>query len=739
MTGFVFDLLYALPAVFFFGTFINTYIIGEISRPLVYIIMTVGCIFVLLYRHFSMQLRIIFSGITVFILLGAFFAIRGLRPEFFGEYGLFILWEFLTGVGICLVCQILSLNIAGKWIYAGALFSGLFISLFLGLRVNAFCVSSAFLGVAVTLCEMLQLNRSKNVKKYLVFLTPFLLVFFLILSISKAPLKPYDWHNFINAWHRVKEITFELKQKLFYDHDEDYEATMIDFSEEGNFGGNIVEGGHEIMNISSGRNKGESIYLVGTTFDTFEDMEWKHSSIENSNGRFFDSLEGLCTAAAIDSQNSTDYVRTENIDITFLAYSTRHAFAPSKTLDMAMNNQVVSLTVENGDLFFEDTKGYKTNYRVLFLKINGNSSAIEKLTGGEYSFDEKLYDKVAGKYGLRNNPDLSYEKYLEYKESIEGEYLPYTEVSDEIRERLDYIESLTENPYERLCILEKELKKMTYSTQPGNMPDYVKTPEDYLDYFCFKSGKGYCSHFATAFALMARAMGIPSRFVQGYCVPVTDGVSVAETSMAHAWVECYLEGAGWVAFDPSEGHGAATYWVTSDEKNIDVHKIDYYESMFSISSHDNGNLFETEEEPEQKTRIHIKWYVIVIPLLGIILFVSGFFVLELNIFERRINKADSEKKAKLLCRANMNMLSYCGYRLKEGETLEEFGERILLEVSKTGLKFLPVFERILYAQSSVEISDVASVKESFDRIRLILKDEKKILFYWYYLKGIRNT
>ncbi|WP_166353776.1 transglutaminaseTgpA domain-containing protein [Phytoactinopolyspora limicola] len=65
--------------------------------------------------------------------------------------------------------------------------------------------------------------------------------------------------------------------------------------------------------------------------------------------------------------------------------------------------------------------------------------------------------------------------------------------------------------------------------------------------------RGTSEQFATAFVVMARSLGIPSRLVVGFDVPPpdADGVSVIMGRHAKAWPEVYLSGAGWVAFDPT--------------------------------------------------------------------------------------------------------------------------------------------------------------------------------------------
>ena len=73
---------------------------------------------------------------------------------------------------------------------------------------------------------------------------------------------------------------------------------------------------------------------------------------------------------------------------------------------------------------------------------------------------------------------------------------------------------------------------------------------------------GYCTHYATAFALIAREAGVPARVALGYAPSdATDesGAHVVTMRQLHAWAEVWLDGIGWVGVDvtPAAGGGAA--------------------------------------------------------------------------------------------------------------------------------------------------------------------------------------
>lgn len=70
--------------------------------------------------------------------------------------------------------------------------------------------------------------------------------------------------------------------------------------------------------------------------------------------------------------------------------------------------------------------------------------------------------------------------------------------------------------------------------------------------FLFERREGHCEYFAAAFALLLRSVGVPSRVVGGYQGGFwddTENIVVMTGQNAHAWVEWFLPGSGWVVDD----------------------------------------------------------------------------------------------------------------------------------------------------------------------------------------------
>jgi len=77
---------------------------------------------------------------------------------------------------------------------------------------------------------------------------------------------------------------------------------------------------------------------------------------------------------------------------------------------------------------------------------------------------------------------------------------------------------------------------------------------DPVDRFLFDTRRGFCEHYASAFAVMMRAAGVPARIVLGYQggeLNTMGNYMIVRQSDAHAWTEVWLPESGWVRIDPT--------------------------------------------------------------------------------------------------------------------------------------------------------------------------------------------
>jgi hypothetical protein len=138
-------------------------------------------------------------------------------------------------------------------------------------------------------------------------------------------------------------------------------------------------------------------------------------------------------------------------------------------------------------------------------------------------------------------PDIR-ERYLQLPETVPQR------VVDLAWEVVDGADSV----YERARLLERYLRAYPYSLQVARPPE----DRDVVDYFLFDAREGYCDYYATAFVVMARSAGLPSRLATGYAggeVDPATGERVVVEANAHSWPEVYFPGWGWVRFEPTAG------------------------------------------------------------------------------------------------------------------------------------------------------------------------------------------
>ena len=131
------------------------------------------------------------------------------------------------------------------------------------------------------------------------------------------------------------------------------------------------------------------------------------------------------------------------------------------------------------------------------------------------------------------------------------------------------------NDFEKSLTLETWLRQLPYSTAiplgggANNLGDWLTDPNS-PNY-----RTGYCEQFATAMAVMARSLGIPTRVVLGFApgelIPGSTNTVVVTDAQAHAWVEVWLEPNGWTRFDPTPRTGVLpTAEAVSAELGFDI-------------------------------------------------------------------------------------------------------------------------------------------------------------------------
>jgi transglutaminase-like putative cysteine protease len=138
----------------------------------------------------------------------------------------------------------------------------------------------------------------------------------------------------------------------------------------------------------------------------------------------------------------------------------------------------------------------------------------------------------------------------DYPEPIRQVYLQLPRLDPRVKRLADEITAGSQNEYDKAANIERHL-----------MAHYAYTldlsgthGEDPLADFLFVRRAGHCEYFASAMTVLLRAEGIPARYVTGFSPGEYNDVGrdyIIRESDAHAWVEVYFPGYGWITFDPT--------------------------------------------------------------------------------------------------------------------------------------------------------------------------------------------
>lgn len=172
---------------------------------------------------------------------------------------------------------------------------------------------------------------------------------------------------------------------------------------------------------------------------------------------------------------------------------------------------------------------------------------IEQNTEFKVKTQLPMYDLNA----MRRTDPLSYQE----EESMRDEFSTYLDLPKTLPQSVFELAEQKTNPQFNWFVQCEQIanylrKHFKYNT----MREVDEEADDYVAEFLFKRKEGHCTDFASAFVVMARCVGIPSRLVCGFgpgtLNKVTGEREIRSTDL-HTWAEAYIPGTGWVPFDPT--------------------------------------------------------------------------------------------------------------------------------------------------------------------------------------------
>lgn len=743
MMAVLYDLLYALPLCLMAVTFGKQEFGGPEQELWVYLVATVAMGLCILIKHWKNRLKFLAPGVLIALGIGVTLI---QAPEARGEFlvrNQWILWTSLTAVASFAAGWLVAESRIARRGLALITFAGLLVIMGFGYVPDKAAVALALFLLVLVLADEVQRLWEKSGyvdgKGHLVSIAPFLLALCLLVNWIPAPNHPYDWNFAVKLWERAVSCV-KLTARWMHGSDEDY-GGVVDFSDENGSWGNLSKKDKDKMILTGSADAGQIAYLAGKVMDSFDGRSWSASYEGENRDRMLDTLETLCAVTQRDPEYVRNYVWRVEFGLQYEDFNTKYLFVPLKAVLGNGELEKVEFVQKGGNLEAVKKLGYGTEYSVIFMKLNQGNAEFQEFLRSKEEIDPKVWEIVRAQYepadaywekkGREKNAGTSYEEYLAYRERIYEYYLPETNVSDQLMPYLEKWLEGAETDYDKLSRIESVLSQYRYTETPGKLPAEVTTPEDFLDYFLLEKQEGYCNHFATVFVLLARSQGIPARFVQGFYVPRDQGRPVSvKSSMAHAWPEAYLDGIGWITFEPTPGKKQEARW------------------NFAKKTSHTGKPSELETEPKEekeedlipppiekeKKGIRIRWSVIFVPLGMVLAFLAAFLFVDQAMIRAKYQRLDETGKFKANGRKCFAVLGLLGWEMAQGETLEEFRRRVGEEISGKLLCFLEDYEWMAYAGKAPTAETRQRTEKCLEGLLELLREEKGRWFFWYRFK-----
>ena len=628
--------------------------------------------------------------------------------------------SFFVGELLCLsrVCRIIAGISATIW---------MIICLVFGYPIEKLFVVVTFFLILLTVTEEIQIRWKKqgqvDRKGHVVYIAPFIIIIAVIVLLAPAPDEPYDWTFAKKIYSVVADavegIIDNISELFSGESDGNPAETTIGFSERGDILASLSGDDKTAITVSGLSPVVDQIRLSGQTFNNFDGKSWSNNDKSNAPATLIDTIS-MCASINDFTEKSNDYVRKSYIRIKYENINTNHVFAPSKSIPDNNFLRTKDYTEEGGNIILSEKKSTNSFYALSYFILNKDNPILDEYMKNSKRATEKSYDDTEKRLNTIKQTGCTYNDYLSYIDYVKNSYTSAPTLSPKVRAYSDEIFKGENNDYKKMKKLETALRKLTYDLSPGPLPEKIGDASDFLDYFLFESKKGFCTHFATAFVLLARAEGLPARYVQGYMVNSDGKTSVSvKNSNAHAWPEIYFEGMGWIAFEPTatidSGH---FYWETGTENTATTNTTEnhtYNNSDRAKKEAANINFF---------SHFKIEWYTIAIPVIaGLIFIILALIIIHL-VSASRFRKMSYEKKFSTLCRQNLRILKLCGLEIKTGETLREYSLR-LQENGIEDINFPEDYERYLYRG---DVATGAVNRANTDKINLktILKKKNRL-------------
>ncbi|HEX9332522.1 MAG TPA: transglutaminase-like domain-containing protein [Anaerolineales bacterium] len=297
----------------------------------------------------------------------------------------------------------------------------------------------------------------------------------------------------------------------------------------------------------------------------------------------------------------------------------------------------------------------------------------------------------------------------DYPEEITKHYLGLpASVPERVRQLAREITKGKTNTYDKAKAIEAYLRGYPYDLEIPAPPK----DQDVADYFLFNLRRGYCDYYATAMVVLARANGIPARFVSGYAPGSYDAPNaryVVRELDAHSWAEVYFPEIGWVEFEPT----AAQPEIIRYQSESTASPTPDPEAIQLLKRFKFGQL--------------IDWLLPVAVILVL-------FLLQFTVIERwRYLRLDPAMAIEKIYRRLYKLGRPLAGELTKAETAYEFMQKLVdkIELTREGSYFTRL---LLSAQQDIELLTDLYQATLFSHNNIQKRDARKAFNTWKHLR-----
>lgn len=394
-----------------------------------------------------------------------------------------------------------------------------------------------------------------------------ILSFSALVGVMPASDEPYGYPLTHALIERVEQLYRSAQTHLFYrvQGKEQFSMGFNGFSETAQTGESAENESGQSFTVEAVRDPEGAVYLAGNTWDTFRDGSWYDTVDAIAGGLLdwkIDTAEHLYALwrwqQAYPWADRETICRENGYIVRYEGMNTQTVFTADNTLRINADLAVYPFRAHAGRVLFDYVQKRDAVYAVGYLEPQARWERLIRFAEG-YDYDDT--DKLEWEEVGRGLPGIAFamdgavsvEPMLARREAlIRGAYLAVPKgTSAEVLALAEEITAPFDTDYDKLTAIAAYLRQnYRYTTTPQAVPEGMSL----LDHLLFGAREGYCTWYATAATVLARAAGIPARYVQGArTVLHADERTPVTGADSHAWCEGYIRGFGWVTVEATPG------------------------------------------------------------------------------------------------------------------------------------------------------------------------------------------